>query len=124
MPGDPIYTLSKHAVVGYVRAVAPVLADEGIRVNAVCPGYADTPLLDPAREQLAGFPLLNADDVAAAIEEVLADGQPGECWFVQPGRPAERYTFRGVPGPKGGAAAPSVGPGAAGHRADQEAHRG
>jgi NAD(P)-dependent dehydrogenase (short-subunit alcohol dehydrogenase family) len=124
MPGDPIYTLTKHAVVGYVRAVAPVLADQGIRVNAVCPGFADTPLLDPAREQLGDFPLLRAEDVAQAIGEVLEQGRPGECWFVQPGRPAERYAFRGVPGPKSGAAAPAVGPGAAGHSGVQNENHG
>ena len=45
MPGDALYTLTKHAVVGYVRAAAPTLAADGIRVNAVCPGFADTPLI-------------------------------------------------------------------------------
>ena len=102
-PGDSIYTLTKHAVVGYVRAAAPLLADDGIRVNAVCPGFADTPLLAPARERFteSGFPLLTADDVARAIEQILERGQPGECWFVQPGREAAAYGFRGVPGPGG-----------------------
>ena len=45
MPHDPIYTLTKHAVVGFVRAVAPQLAERGIRANVVCPGYADTPIV-------------------------------------------------------------------------------
>lgn len=102
-PGDSIYTLTKHAVVGYVRAAGPLLAGEGIRVNAVCPGFADTPLLAPSRDRFteAQFPLLAAEDVARAIEQILERGQPGECWYVQPGREPAAYGFRGVPGPAG-----------------------
>lgn len=108
MPGDPIYTLTKHAVVGYVRSVAPLLAGHDIRVNALCPGFADTPLIAHARRQFGDFPLLSADDVADAIENILDRGEPGECWFVQPGREPAPYGFRGVPGPKGAGAPPAV----------------
>ncbi|MDN5933259.1 MAG: SDR family NAD(P)-dependent oxidoreductase, partial [Pseudonocardia sp.] len=106
MPGDPIYTLTKHAVVGYVRSVAPTLIGEGIRVNALCPGFADTPLIAHAKEQFGGFPLLTADDVADAVEAILDRGEAGECWFVQPGREPAPYGFRGAPGPKGAGAPP------------------
>jgi NAD(P)-dependent dehydrogenase (short-subunit alcohol dehydrogenase family) len=44
MPGDAIYSLTKHAIVGLVRSAAPAL--EPIRLNAVCPGIADTPMID------------------------------------------------------------------------------
>jgi NAD(P)-dependent dehydrogenase (short-subunit alcohol dehydrogenase family) len=108
MPGDALYTMTKHAVVGYVRSAAPTLAPEGIRVNAVCPAFADTPLIAHVKEQFGAFPLLTAEDVAAAMEAVLERGQPGECWFVQPGREPEPYGFRGVPGPKGGTPPPRV----------------
>jgi NAD(P)-dependent dehydrogenase (short-subunit alcohol dehydrogenase family) len=108
MPGDALYTLSKHAVVGYVRAAAPVLAVEGIRVNAVCPGFADTPLLAPAKEQLSDFPLLTPSDVVDAMVAILDRGEPGECWYVQPGREPGPYGFRGVPGPKGSAPPPAI----------------
>lgn len=43
---SPLYTASKHAVVGLTRAAALQLAPQGIRVNAVCPGAVETPLLD------------------------------------------------------------------------------
>jgi NAD(P)-dependent dehydrogenase (short-subunit alcohol dehydrogenase family) len=108
MPGDALYTMTKHAVVGYVRAAAPVLAADGIRVNAVCPGFADTPLIARAKPQFGDFPLLSAEDVAGAIEDVLERGEPGECWFVQPGREPAAYAFRGVPGPAGSAPPPGV----------------
>jgi len=108
MPGDALYALTKHAVVGYVRSAAPTLMADGIRVNAVCPGFADTPLIAHAKEQFGDFPLLAADDVADAIEVILDRGEPGECWFVQPGRDTAPYGFRGVPGAGGATAPPAV----------------
>ena len=44
-PADPIYTLTKHAVIGFVRSVAPQLEERGIRINAVAPGFVETPIL-------------------------------------------------------------------------------
>jgi NAD(P)-dependent dehydrogenase (short-subunit alcohol dehydrogenase family) len=107
MPGDALYTMTKHAVVGYVRAAAPTLVADGIRVNAVCPGFADTPLIARVKSRFGDFPLLAADDVAAAIEAILERGEPGECWFVQPGREPAPYGFRGVPSPKDGTPPPA-----------------
>jgi 3-hydroxybutyrate dehydrogenase len=40
------YTASKHAVLGLTRAVAAEVAARGITVNAICPGYVDTPMTD------------------------------------------------------------------------------
>ncbi|SDG63541.1 SDR family oxidoreductase [Pseudonocardia oroxyli] len=108
MPGDALYTASKHAVVGYVRSAAAALAPRGITIDAVCPGFADTPLIVEQKAQFGDFPLLTAEDVADAIEAILERGEPGECWFVQPGRDPAPYGFRGVPGPKGSAAPPPL----------------
>src|SRR5690606_16103917 len=46
-PFDPVYGANKAAVVGLVRALGPTYADEGIRVNALCPSWADTAILTP-----------------------------------------------------------------------------
>lgn len=102
--GDPIYTMTKHAVVGLVRAMAVPLAKENIRIGAVCPGFTDTPLVAGAREMFvdAGFPLLSAADVAAAVESAFYAEEPGTLLVVQPGRQPVPYRFAGVPGPAGG----------------------
>ena len=101
LPADPIYSLTKHAVVGFVRSVAPQLAERGIRVCAVAPGIADTPLIgDEARRQFeqAGFPLLRAEEVAAAVLHAARSGEPGDVWAIQPGREPVRFRFPNLPG--------------------------
>src|SRR6185437_8831203 len=42
------YTASKHGVLGLMKGVALELATTGVTVNAVCPGYVDTPMTDAA----------------------------------------------------------------------------
>jgi NAD(P)-dependent dehydrogenase (short-subunit alcohol dehydrogenase family) len=110
MPLDAIYSLTKHAVVGFVRSIAPQIAP--IRINAICPGIADTPMLDRhdhrAMFAAAGFPLLRPEEVADAMWLAATSEGTGECWFIQPGRPPAPFRFPNVPGPRRGDAA--VGP--------------
>jgi NAD(P)-dependent dehydrogenase (short-subunit alcohol dehydrogenase family) len=100
---DPLYGLTKHAVIGLVRSVAPQLERRGIRINAVCPGIVDTSMIAPQRDGLlaAGFPLLRPEEVAAAVAVALGSEGTGEAWVVQPGRDPLRFRFPGVPGPRG-----------------------
>ncbi len=109
--GDPVYTMTKHAVVGLVRALAEPLAAQNIRISAVCPGFTDTPLVAAAREMFvsAGFPLLDAEDVAAAVESAFYAETSGTLLVVQPGRQPVPYRYAGVPGPAGGQRPPHVG---------------
>jgi NAD(P)-dependent dehydrogenase (short-subunit alcohol dehydrogenase family) len=102
MERDPLYTLTKHAVVGFVRSVAAQLEARGIRISAIAPGFTDTPLLgDESREAVAaaGVPLLTAEEVAAAALRAAHDAEPGAVWVVQPGRTVQ-FRFPNVPGPR------------------------
>jgi NAD(P)-dependent dehydrogenase (short-subunit alcohol dehydrogenase family) len=102
VPLDPLYAANKHAVVGLVRSLGPGLALEGIRVNAVCPGFAESAIIDPIRDALAseGMPIIPAEQVAETVLTLFTGEMSGECWFVQAGRPSDAFAFRGVPGPR------------------------
>ena len=103
VPDDPVYAATKHAVVGFVRSAAPALAERGISINALCPGFADTPMVaGTARAALeqAGFPLLGADEVADAAWVALTSRETGHAWVVQPGRAPVDFRFPSIPGPR------------------------
>jgi NAD(P)-dependent dehydrogenase (short-subunit alcohol dehydrogenase family) len=72
------YTASKHGVVGLTRAAALEYAKAGLRVNAVCPGYVETPLNEKALRDpefrarvLAREPVGRVGDVKEVAEAVV-----------------------------------------------------
>lgn len=77
---SPAYTAAKHAVVGMTRSAAIAYAPQGLRINAVGPGYIDTPLLQVLtpgeREAItAAHPaarLGQAEEIAQAIAFLLS----------------------------------------------------
>lgn len=99
MPADPFYSMTKSAALAYSRAVAPRLVEEGITVSVVCPGFADTPLIGAMRSAFdeAGFPILSADEVAAAMLLAHDQGAAGSVYVVQPGLAPTPYRFHNVP---------------------------
>lgn len=102
VPFDPLYAANKHAVVGLARSLGDGLAAQGIRFNAVCPGFAESKIIAPIREQLLeqGFSIIPAETVAATVLRLFSGTESGECWFVQPGREPAAFGFRNLPGPR------------------------
>jgi NAD(P)-dependent dehydrogenase (short-subunit alcohol dehydrogenase family) len=83
--GSPAYVASKHGVIGLTQTAALEYAQQGIRVNAVCPGFIHTPLVDTGLEghadlqsQLAAAHpmgrLGTPEEVASAVLWLCSDG--------------------------------------------------
>ena len=81
VPGTGAYTAAKHGVIGLTKVAAVDYATGGIRVNAVAPGYVDTPLLaergEAERKAIAERHPMNrmagADEIADAVCYLLSD---------------------------------------------------
>jgi NAD(P)-dependent dehydrogenase (short-subunit alcohol dehydrogenase family) len=101
---DPIYCLTKHAVVGLVRSLVPQLTEHHITINAVCPSIVDTPMIGDSRALLeqSGFPLIDASAVSGAVLDRLAGEATGQAMVIQAGREALAFRFARPPGPRAG----------------------
>ena len=96
---DPIYAAAKHGVVGLTRALVFLKSEANIRVNCICPGVVDTPLItsgmaDLTPEQRAQrdamirqMPLLQPEEVAEAVMQLVRDDSlAGEAMGLTYGR--------------------------------------
>ena len=82
-PPDPVYTISKHGLVGYVRSIAPALHERGITINAVCPGA--TGHFEPGQIP-DGLAVLAPETLAAAMVDIATDSGTGRAASVVAGR--------------------------------------
>ncbi|MGA1213723.1 MAG: SDR family NAD(P)-dependent oxidoreductase, partial [Solirubrobacterales bacterium] len=100
VPMDPIYAANKHAVVGLVRSLGPIFVQERIHLNAICPGFSDTAIIEPFREMLVGeeIPIIPVSVVVDAVIGLIDSGESGQCRFVQAGVEPQDFRFRNVPG--------------------------
>ena len=78
-PFKSAYVAAKHGVVGLTRAVALEVAEENITVNAICPGYVKTPLVEAQIPDTAKTRGISEEDV---IRDVLLERQATKK-FVQ-----------------------------------------
>jgi NAD(P)-dependent dehydrogenase (short-subunit alcohol dehydrogenase family) len=82
------YTASKHGVLGLVRAAAAELARTGVTVNAVCPGYVDTPMTEATIQSIAARSDRSPDDARAALARRQPIGR-----LIDPDEVAEAVRF-------------------------------
>jgi NAD(P)-dependent dehydrogenase (short-subunit alcohol dehydrogenase family) len=73
------YTASKHGVLGLVRSASREVATYGVTVNAVCPGYVNTPMTDDSIEQISA----RTGKTREEARELLARRQPNHL-LVEP----------------------------------------
>jgi NAD(P)-dependent dehydrogenase (short-subunit alcohol dehydrogenase family) len=69
------YCAAKHGVVGLARALGAELNAMGVTVNAVCPGFTDTPLLDASAAAIAAKTGRTVAEARATLAEDNADGR-------------------------------------------------
>lgn len=94
-PEDPVYSMTKHGVIGLVRSLGPMLAPKGISIGTVCPAGVDTDMVPPDY-RAAGYSFAPPDHIAEALEMILDSPaeEGGAVWVtMSEDQPAWRYQF-------------------------------
>ncbi len=86
LPIDPMYSATKHALVGFARSVAEANAGGNVRVNVICPGVVDTAIVPDAFRDPAT--IMPPEELAAEVVDLLRQGANGEVRAKVTGRPA------------------------------------
>jgi NAD(P)-dependent dehydrogenase (short-subunit alcohol dehydrogenase family) len=82
------YCAAKHGVIGMTRSLALEVAQKGVTVNAVCPGYTETELLSESVENIVDKTGVSEDEARAQLLESNPQGR-----FVSPEEVAEAATW-------------------------------
>ena len=109
-PANPVYAASKGGVVLFTASLAPLKDEANIRVNCVCPGVVDTPMLTRIRpnlseqeqeamsERMRDLPLISADEIADIVVEFIHDDSlAGRAMMIRNGRERELVPLPEVP---------------------------
>ncbi|HEX2026557.1 MAG TPA: SDR family NAD(P)-dependent oxidoreductase [Nitriliruptorales bacterium] len=82
------YTASKHAAVGFTRAVATELVGTGVTANAVCPGFVDTPMTDRSVATVVSATGRSPHEARTTLERMNAHGR-----LIEPAEVAAAVAF-------------------------------
>lgn len=97
LPIDPVYSMTKHGLVGLVRSLVAPLANKNITINAVLPGGVDTDIVPPDLRTV--MPSWSPPSfIADVVVSILESGQSGELWLALSSEPGgiTRYEFAPV----------------------------
>jgi len=103
----PIYTASKHAVLGFSQALANMYEKTGVRVVIMCPGVTLTALFGDMKEKVHDslravmdiydefdkYPSQNTDNVGLAMLDLIQKGKNGAAWVSEGGQPPYAVDF-------------------------------
>ena len=76
---DPLYAMSKHAVVGLVRSLGPTLAKRNILINALCPGGIDTNII-PQDQRTQDAVFMTPQCIAQEVNRLMTAEENGRTW--------------------------------------------
>lgn len=76
---DPLYSMTKHAVTGLVRSLAPEMAEREFRINALCPGGIDTNIIPHAQKSDEAV-FMSPEHVASEVLNLFETQENGETW--------------------------------------------
>ena len=91
---DPIYGLTKHAMVGLTKSLGAALEPHGVCVSALCPAFLDTPLLsDNTRKNLSllGLGIMDVSIAGDLAMRALTERISGAQWIVMDGQAISQY---------------------------------
>jgi NAD(P)-dependent dehydrogenase (short-subunit alcohol dehydrogenase family) len=91
---DPVYGLTKHAMVGLTKSLGAALEPHGVCVSALCPAFLDTPLLsDNTRKNLSllGLGIMDVSIAGDLAMRALTERISGAQWIVMDGQAITQY---------------------------------
>jgi NAD(P)-dependent dehydrogenase (short-subunit alcohol dehydrogenase family) len=91
---DPIYGLTKHAMVGLAKSLGAALEPHGVCVSALCPAFLDTPLLsEETRQNLnaLGLGIMEVSIAGDLAMRALTERIAGAQWIVMDGLAITQY---------------------------------
>lgn len=76
---DPLYSMTKHAITGLVRSLKNELAEEGLTINALCPGGIDTGII-PEAQRTNDAVFMRPENVASEVLMLFQTSESGQTW--------------------------------------------